>query len=148
MKNIILYIGLVFVLVGCTKKDGDFLWIDPLMIGKGDLNGSEGIDKQNLVIKNTTDWENLLSKFNNYTLGELQESDINFNTFQLIAVFDQIYGNGGHSIDITKIIENDADIVVTIEHLQKGGISSVITQPYHIVKIPASSKLVIFDQLN
>ena len=54
----------------------------------------------------------------------------------VIAIFDRVYGNGGNSIDITNITEFETNIIVTVENLQTGNTSSVVTQPYHIVKIP------------
>lgn len=73
------------------------------------------------------------------------EINIDFTNFQIIAVFDNIKLQGGHSIDITKISENENNIVVTIQNLLPGGINSVITQPFHIVKIPKSTKPVVFE---
>ena len=140
-----LYVSLILIIISCTKKDNDFLLIDPVLVGKGNLNGSEGIAQQNLIIKNTSDWENLIAQFNDFKVLELKDTDINFDTFQLIAVFDQVYGNGGHSIDITRIVEYDANIAVTIEHLETGDDTSVVTQPFHIVKIPLINKPIIFE---
>ena len=64
---------------------------------------------------------------------------------KIIAVFDKIYGNGGHSIDIIKITENENKVIVTIENILGGDATSIMTQPFHIVKIPKTDKLIIFE---
>lgn len=57
-----------------------------------------------------------------------------------------MYGNGGHTIDITNITEFETTIVVTVENLQTGNTSGVfVTQPYHIVKIPKATKPIVFE---
>ncbi len=108
------------------------------------MNGSEGINQQNMVIQKNNDWDNLLAQLDSYTVSTFTETKIDFDNYQIIAVFDEVYGNGGHSIDIIKITENEADIVVKIKNLQTGGINSVITQPFHIVKIPIIDKPILF----
>lgn len=82
---------------------------------------------------------------NYYTENNFEETTIDFANFTVIAVFDQVHGNGGHSIDITNITEYENNIVVTVENLQTGNTSSVGTQPYHIVKIPRNPKPIVFE---
>lgn len=122
--------------------------IDAVLIGQGNLygNGAENIPKQNIVIRNQSDWNALKQKMDtrNPVSNSFSETAIDFDAFQIIAVFDEIKGSGGHSIDITGIVENDDRIVVTIQNLNSGGATSVMTQPYHIVKIPKSKKQVVF----
>jgi len=144
MKNIILFISIMLSITSCTNHDSENIQINPILIGKGNLNGSEGINQQNMVIQKNNDWDNLLAQLDSYTVSTFTETKIDFDNYQIIAVFDEVYGNGGHSIDIIKITENEADIVVKIKNLQTGGINSVITQPFHIVKIPIIDKPILF----
>lgn len=141
---------LAVVLQSCASGDNDASRADnrSVLIGKGELygNGAENIPRQNIVLYNQSDWNNLIQKMNtvNPVSREFSETNIDFNNFQVIAVFDEIKRSGGHSIDITEITENEDTIVVRVQNLNTGGGISVMTQPYHIVKIPKSKKAVVF----
>jgi hypothetical protein len=146
MGKIFLILSIILSITGCTSLDRiTTIQITPILIAKGNLNGSEGIIQQNLVIKNNNDWDNLLTQLNNYNVSNFKETNIDFKNYQIIAVFDKVYSYGGYSIDITKITEYEVNIVVTIENLQTGGVNAVITQPFHIVKIPIKNKPIIFE---
>ena len=120
-----------------------------VLVGKGSLygNGREHIAKQNMVITTSTEWNRLIGSMNsvNNGSGNITEEDIDFSQYQVIAVFDEIRGSGGWSIDITDITEAN-NIVVTYTNLEtgKGATTDNMTQPYHIVKIPVSSKKIVF----
>jgi|SRR5690606_22141470 len=148
MKNIVLI--LVIAIISCNSNDDNrYSNIDFSLIGQGQLhgNGAENIEKATLIIENTTAWDNLINKMNtvNMVSENLNETEINFSQFLVIAVFDEVYNNGGHSIDIIKIVENQVEIIVTIDKLLNGDASSVVTQPYHIIKIPITEKSIIFE---
>jgi len=117
-----------------------------VLIAKGNLTGSEGIPKQNLVITTQTDWENLITAMNsvNNVSDSFAEINIDFSKYQVIAVFDEVKSNGGWSVDITDITENTDSVVVLIENLKRGDSTSVVTQPFYIVKIPVSEKPIVF----
>lgn len=149
MKNIIL--TLVIALLSCNSNDDNrYNNIVFSLIGQGQLhgNGVENIEKSNLIIENTTAWDNLINKMNtvNTVSENFNETEIDFSQYMVIAVFDEIYNNGGHSIDIIKIMENEVEIIVTVDKLLNGDVSTVITQPYHIIKIPLSKKSIIFEE--
>ncbi|MFD2541188.1 protease complex subunit PrcB family protein [Lacinutrix gracilariae] len=119
------------------------------LISKDNLygNGDEGIAEQNMVIQNQTDWNNLLTQIDavNTTSHTFTETDIDFSEYTIIAVFDQIRGNGGHSIDLN-ITSNQEVITVTVTHINPAGnAATVITQPYHIVKIEKSNLPIYFE---
>lgn len=116
------------------------------LIGKGNLSG-DYVAQQNTVITNTTQWNNLLADLDstNNVSGSFTETNIDFNQYMVIAVFDEVYNNGGHSIDIISVIETSQNIEVDVEKLLPGNATSVVTQPYHIVKIPKILKPVIFQ---
>ena len=160
MKNLfLLFVG--FIIVSCENNNEPGpttipfvpVTITPSLVGKGNLNGSEGVNQQNTIINNESDWNNLKNQIDlyyqlfgiNYTEQYFAETTIDFTNYTVIAVFDQVYGNGGHSIDITNITEYENNIVVTVENLLTGNANSVITQPYHIVKIPKTTKPIVFE---
>ena len=98
--------------------------ITPSLIGKGELFVPyNNINvQQNINITNQSDW----------------------NNFEIIAIFDNVKPTGGNSVDITSIIENVDNISITIQRLQSGD-ATVVTQPFHIVKVPISSKPLIYN---
>ena len=112
-------------------------------------NGEEGFSQQGIAIKTVSEWEvfkQKMSRANNVVDAYFTETDIDFSAYQIIAVFDEVKGNGGWTIDITGIAEWQDKILISVANLKKGGAASVITQPCQIVKIPVSEKEVEFDK--
>ncbi|MDQ5929645.1 MAG: hypothetical protein QG594_1425 [Bacteroidota bacterium] len=150
MKQIITFFTILFLLTGCSNDNDNNnsgqSAVEFKLIAQGDPSPSqtENIPKSNLVVKNTESWNSFLSKMSSYETSKFTETNVVFAKYQIIVVFDQVYSNGGHSIDITKITENNNRIFVKVEKLLKGNIATVVTQPYHIVKIAKSSKKVVF----
>jgi len=152
MKTLILSFVL-FISIGCNKNDDENSFepqtIEPVLIGKGDLLTAFSSNplQQNIIITNKTEWDNFIVGMNNPNnlSNNFTEINIDFNNFQIIAVFDNVKQTGGFSIDITNVVENPNNIVVTIKHLFTGGDNTIITQPYHIVKIPKTSKPIVFQ---
>jgi hypothetical protein len=158
-KPIIYYSGmfscllvlLMFTFSGCGKQENEEFpkKITSTLIAQGELhgNGNEGILQQNIIITTSTEWHSLINKMksrNDNITDNFTEMEIDFTQYQVIAVFDEIKGNGGWSIDITDITEYADSIVVTYKNIETGNDTRVITQPFQIVKIPISSKNVIF----
>jgi len=141
--------SLFLVISSCSDNDGNTEAKTPiivLQIGKGNLVGNN-VPQQNMVITTSAQWNTLLTTLDsvNNTSGSFTETNIDFNQFMIIAVFDQVFPNGGHSIDIITVDDNPQNITVDLERLLTGNVTSVVTQPYHIVKIPKSTKPVVFQ---
>ena len=63
----------------------------------------------------------------------------------MVLVFDEIKGNGSHSLELD-IISNSENIIVNVTDLAlEGNATTVITQPFHIVKISNSDLPIIFE---
>jgi hypothetical protein len=160
MKNLIL-IFFSFILLSCNNDDDVApvvtppfvpVVIEPILISKRDITPNV-INPQKTVIDTNEEWNALLNQIDNFyqpfgidfmTLY-FSESIIDFNNYTIITVFDQVYNNGGHSVDIMNITEFEDNIKVTVENLQTGNTSNVGTQPYHIVKIPKATKPIVFE---
>lgn len=122
--------------------------ITPILIGMGNLMGSENIAQQNLVVTNATQWQDLITQMDTYNpySAAFSETNVDFDQFRVVAIFDQLYGNGGHGLEIHSINENDTEIIVDYERLNPAGDATcVITQPFYIVKIPQSNKPIVFN---
>ncbi|MCA6067624.1 protease complex subunit PrcB family protein [Chryseobacterium sp. RG1] len=150
MKRILLlaYITSALFMISCHENEENTIATVPVnsqLIGKGFIS-SHSMPQQNTAITNITQWNNFLTTLDSThnVSGSFTETNIDFNQYMLIVAFDQVYNNGGHSIDIIAIDESSQSINVDIEKLLQGNATSVITQPYHIVKIPKILKPVVF----
>ena len=97
-----------------------------------------------MVIKNTTDWQDLITQMNSYNnvSGSFSETDIDFDNYLIIAVFLEVKPNGWE-VEIIGITENEKSLVISTKETEF--VSSVITQPYSIVKIPTTEKTIEFE---
>jgi hypothetical protein len=120
--------------------------IESVLIGKGDLSGSEGSVKQFRVVTSAEEWDELKTAMRDRA-DALQETDVDFSAYQVIALFDELHRSGGWTIDIIDIIDYSGKIVVYVTNWKKGGLASVMTQPYHIVRMPISPKKVVFEEI-
>jgi len=147
MKYFNLTFILFLLLLSCCKKDQVQYprEITPVLIGKGDLSGNENISQQNLVINTQTDFNVILNKMQNYTLNSLTETNIDFNNYTVLAVFDTIKPTYGFYITISDIIENSDSIIVSL--VKEGELTATleVAQPFHIVKIPKTIKPISFQ---
>lgn len=151
MKQSVLILFSAIFILSCDSDDTSFEMssIESILIAKDNLygNGDEGIIEQNMVISESTTWTNLIAQMNsvNTVSDSFSETDIDFSEYRVIAVFDEIKGNGGHSLDLN-IMSNSENIIVHITDVApEGNATTVITQPYHIVKILNSDLPVQFQ---
>lgn len=91
------------------------------------------------VIKTSQEWKNLIAKVDK----NLESTNIDFDKELLVAVFMGKRSSGGFSIEITDMTEEDNNVQVNI--LEKIPApqcftSTVITSPYHIVKVRKTDK--------
>lgn len=150
MKYLLFVFVLTFSVLSCNNTvQSSQEPVTTTLISKGELygNGAEGILSSQLVINDTTSWNALVDQMNsvNTVSDSFSETDINFSDFTIIAVFDEIKGNGGYGIDLT-VSSNAENITVNVTHLSpEGNAITVMTQPYHIVKIPKAVLPVVFN---
>ncbi len=148
--SIVIITVIIGLLTSCSEVDDELYYsVNFTLIAQGNLYGAgqEDINKQNFTISDSSSWNELMDKMNtvNNVSDGFLETNIDFVNFIIIAVFDDIKPNGGNSIDVIKIVENENENFVTIDNILKGNATTVMTQPFHIVKIPKTNKLVIFE---
>lgn len=123
--------------------------ITPILIGEGNLfsSFSNNTSANNLVILNDPDWNNFITNINNPNNLSMtfSETNIDFNNFMIVVIFDQPRPTDGYQVSITSITENNVNIVVDVNYVGSGGITQMPTHPYYIVKIPKSTKPVVFQ---
>lgn len=131
-----------------TENQAKMAKEDIVLIGKGNLHGSgsEGIEKQNLVITSSEEWQDLLNKINsvNKVSDSFSETDIDFSKYTVVAVFDDIRESGGYSLSLAFQETTDKVLVEVLRKTPDGIATSVITQPYYIVKLPKRNLPIIF----
>lgn len=153
MRKTLLIAILSMVMINCSSDDNNESFtpqnIDFTTIGQGiisfymTIEQQNSIEQQNTVITNQTDWNQLLGLLEGVV--EISETDIDFDTFQVIASIDEKRGHTGHWVEITEIIENENNITVTIVTGEYDSGFTTICRPYHIVKITKSDKPVVFE---
>ena len=150
MKNTIIILLFTLLLFNCSNDDNttsNTVNVASVLIAEGSLFGAgeEGINQQQVAITDSNTWNALLAQMDSSITDEFTETDIDFSNFQVILVVDEVKPNGGYSfeLDITK---NTNNIIVDVTNVTpQGNATTVITQPFHIVKIPASSLPVVFQ---
>lgn len=148
-KTLILSLVL-FLTISCNNsvEENSFTsqTITPTLIGKGSLMGSENILPQNVVYYNISGWNTILNSIDQFRLAQFTETtNVDFNNFQLIAVFDNVYPSPTYDVSITNITENENNIVVTVTKTLNPSDATIVDQKFHIVKIPKSTKPVVFQ---
>ena len=146
MKNLIYLVLSLFVLTACSNDDNDVITNDVQFttVGKNTLNGGENIPQSNFVFNNETDWNNFLIQLNaiNDVSGTFNETEIDFTAFTVIAVVDEVKTSGSQ-ISIINVMENTNNIQIAKELTIYS--TTVISQPFHIIKIPKTNKPIIFN---
>lgn len=151
MKNIIIILASVFLLTACDKDSSGPNNLEQVFIGSGSLygNGVEEIQKGNHVIESEFVWNALMARMNlvNEESQDFTETDIDFNKFVILAVFEDVMSSGGHSIQIEELIEtNDAIKVLVERESPMGNHTNIMTQPFYISKIERPNKDIVFKE--
>lgn len=149
-KTLILSL-VILLMFSCNKSEEESFAtqnIIPVLIGKGSVSNPNSPLLLNELIANQTQWNTLLTSMNsvNNVSNNFTETNINFSDFDVIAVFSNSNSilNSASTVDIISINENQTERVVVVGNLING-ISADVAQPFHIVKIPKSTKPVIFQ---
>lgn len=98
-------------------------------------------ERKMYVITNSTEWD-VLKRDLNYL------RTIDFGKDMLVAVFLGERSSGGYGIEVSRIIETQDAVEVTVIEASPGSgcpVTLALTQPYHIVKIRKTDKRVIFN---
>ena len=157
MKNQALIILIILLTFSCSTEDDAIqetsttqtMNIESTLIAKNNLYGAgdEGITQQNLVITNTNTWQDLMDQMNsvNDATANFSETEIDFTEYQVIAVFDIIRGVEGYGLDLDVVTLPEGISITITSIVPQGQSPSVITQPYHIIKIPVTNLPIVFE---
>jgi hypothetical protein len=149
MQTLILSLILLLT-ISCNKEETLSLskaaaTITPTLIGKSSIS-NPSTPLHNVLISNQAQWDAIITSMNavNNVSDNFTETSIDFSNFDIIAVFRNPISNSSSTVDIITIDENQTNRVVTVQNLTDG-ISADVAQPFHIVKIPKSSKPIVFQ---
>lgn len=151
MRNIIIILASIFILTACNKDSSGPNNLEQVLIGSGILGGAgaEEIQKGNYIIESEFVWNALISRMNqvNNESQNFTETDIDFNKFVILAVFEDVMSSGGYSVRIEELIETNDAIEVLVERESPTGIvTHAITQPFYISKIERPNKDIVFKE--
>jgi hypothetical protein len=128
---------------GCSTPNdsSNMADVESELIAKGDLSGigTEDISNQYFSITNQIEWENFISQIDvtNEVSSGFSEQNIDFSEYVVIAVIDQVRNTSGYSIALE--ISTNYEKIFIESNLSSpsldGVVATVISQPYHIVKI-------------
>lgn len=147
MKLVITIIIGMF-LTGCPVNNGQEGGFTS--ISKGSLFGAgeEGFEKENVIISSKAEWKSFLNKIDiSNKVSETFDSSIDFSKEIVVGVIDRMRNTGGFSIEVTEVVEKKDNLLVKIT--TKGPkptdmVTTVIIQPYHIIKINKTNKKILF----
>lgn len=158
MKTKHITIGFLFLTLGLLSCEKEVISGTPQdtnemlvhVIGQENLYGSssEGFTEENHVINDSVAWNALKAQMNqsNEVTYNFTEQEIDFTQWTVLASFDQVRPNGGHAISYSSVMEDSTHINATIHHVNpNGAATTVITQPYIVVKIQKTTKPVLFN---
>ena len=117
-------------------------------VAEGSCSGCKEEEYQ--VIRSQTEWEELWDKIVADITPKPELPEIDFSEHMLIAAFMGQQPTGGYSIEIAAAFYYIDDIMVTVKkHYPPSGsgVITVLTQPYHVVKIEKSDRKVVFQQV-
>lgn len=146
---ILTFISFVAI-TACNDNDGfNSQTVDSEVVAKTFIASGNGYSNLHSVLYSQNEWDILLNSLeglgvNTEYIIDAENQEIDFNNFQLIAVFYDGITSSGTTIDITNITENENEIVVTVENLHIGTTTDV-AQPFEIVKISKIDKPVVFE---
>jgi len=96
------------------------------------------------VIRTSMEWTALWQEHKH---SDLSLPVVDFQKEGVVVVFLGNKGSAGYSVQIYKIEENERELKIYFEELKPGPtcmVAQVITDPFHMVKIPLSEKEPIF----
>lgn len=126
-----------------TEKSAQEVTFESVASGVLHGAGEEGLSATMTTIDSQKEWEELKSKMDgvNTVSSTFQDENMDFNEEQLVVCVDDVRPNGSHQIQILRIEEFSTYRQVHVEQSSSEGPStSVMVQPFHIVRIARSEK--------
>ncbi len=133
-------------MMSCKKGNEDVVEEDFIYKTIYKSGYSYGISEEQLIIRTAEKWKQLKEEINDPQFSSLS-SEIDFNKFMVIAVFDKKRPSSGYDVEITDISTTAPEIRVTITYTSPkptDGVLGIITKPGHIIIIHKTPKPIVF----
>lgn len=117
-------------------------------ITQGDNGGF--MSKKNSIINTPEEFDEVWNEaFSNF-MNKPPLPKINFETKLVLLIAMGEKTNGGYSIQVASVTENENDVTVIIQETIPGPTcmtTSAMTYPFQLIEIPATSKKIIFNTI-
>ncbi|HSP11057.1 MAG TPA: protease complex subunit PrcB family protein [Salegentibacter sp.] len=145
-KSFLIVLALM-IFLSCSKDeqaDGEEIYFET--IAQHYLSTDEELNEQQMLIRDHKSWEELLSNMEsiNDQTQHFSRKEFDFSEEILLVVLDKFRPNGGHSIEIIKIVGSDNQLNAFVEKPENGNATTMVMQAYHIISIEKTSKNVDF----
>ena len=112
---------------------------------KGDFSGVR--EALQIVVRTQDDWDNLWSRHTSIAANPPSTPRMNFATEMVVGVFAGEKSTGGYEVEITRAERRNSRLY--LYYLEKSPprdamVAQVLTQPYHLLKIPRDDSPVAF----
>lgn len=111
------------------------------------ISDSSGIrERQNVVVTNTLDWENLWNKIYARHIPQRPAANIDFKNKIVIASSFGEMNTGGFGIEIIRAVETDDAVEIWVRTHSAGGgaVTLAFTQPIHVIEMERVDKKIAF----
>lgn len=148
--RLIFILSLVLLTVlSCSEYDTDQTPIlQTTEIAKGVLPSNEIISKDNVVITNQHEWQELLEKLESADpniFASFSKTNLDFAHVQAIALFDEVRPHTGYYIQVYNVIEDGRNVIVTVVTGNTKNGYTALSQPFQILTFKMIDKPVIFE---
>ena len=102
----------------------------------------------NHVIRDSQAWVDLWNQHTLFMVDPSPPPEVDFSENMVVAVFMGEVSTGGYALRIYDVVETESSVVVKMERTEPGPtciVPQVLTQPYHMIQIAETGKLVTFD---
>lgn len=125
------------------EKPSDEMPFESVASGVMHGAGEEGISATMTTIDSKEEWDALKTKMDgvNPISSSFRDENLDFNKEKLVVCIDEVRPNGSYQIQILKIEEYSTYRLAHVERSNSEGPStSVMVQPFHIVRVARSEK--------
>lgn len=152
MKKLPIFVIIVLVIVGAylliSKSERSNIEpqsgmsIEFQTIFKGENSGGEFVTKADIVIDDQTKWQQVWGTLSKNQDPQTVPPAVDFDKESVIVSFQGQKGSGGYEIEIKDVKRSDDTVSISILETEPGkscSTTSVITEPFHIIKLPISN---------
>jgi hypothetical protein len=105
-------------------------------------------EQTNLLAKTQDDFKYVWDLTHRYLEPEPDIPKIDFSKYMIACVMMGERTSSGYSVEVTDVTAYDDSVVVDVKYNETGGMLTVMTYPYQMIKMPRTNKKVIFNPVS